>query len=384
MSTKRDYYEILDVAKGAGEEDIKKSYRKMAMQYHPDRAPEEKKKEYEEKFKEISEAYAVLSDKEKRAQYDRFGHAGIDGRYSYDDIFRGVDFESIFGDMGFGGSIFDDFFGFDIFGGGRRRRKSQGVRGSDLRYDLAVDFDDSVHGKEVQLTIPRNETCEKCKGNGVEPGFNTSTCSSCGGSGTIRQSHGFFSMASTCPTCKGTGKMIDHPCKKCHGNGVEKKERKISVKIPEGVEDGTRLKITGEGEAGRQGGSHGDLYIFISVRKHKFFERKGNDVYCEVSINIPQAVLGTDIMVETIDNKKAKIKIPSGTQSGRVFRLKNMGFKDLHGYGKGDQLVRVQVDIPKKISSQERQLYTDLGKLSKENHSPAARSFFDHMKDYFV
>lgn len=382
MTTKRDYYDILGVSKSTSEEDIRKVYRKLAMQYHPDRASEGNKKENEEKFKEISEAYAVLSDKEKRTQYDRFGHAGIDGHYSHEDIFRGVDFESVFSDIGFGGSIFDDFFGFDFFGG--RQKKSRGFRGSDLRYDLTVDFNDSVKGKEIQLSIPRNETCDNCKGSGSEPGYKPNTCPTCRGTGTVRQSHGFFSMASSCPTCHGAGKTISHPCKKCRGSGVVKKERKISVNIPAGVEDGTRLKITGEGEAGRQGGSNGDLYIFISVRKHKFFERKENDVYCEVSINIPQAVLGTEIEVETIEGKKVKIKIPTGTQSGRVFRLKSLGFNDIHGYGKGDQLVRVHVEISKKLSSREKQLYMELAKLSKENNAPAPRSFFDHMKDYFV
>jgi len=390
MSTQRDYYEILGVSKTATPEEIKKKYRKLAMEFHPDRAPADKKKEYEEKFKEMSEAYAVLSDPQKRQQYDQFGHAGINGRYSAEDIFRGVDFESIFHDMGFGGgggSIFEDFFDFDIFGSGRRgrgRRATRGTRGSDLRYDLTIDFIDSVKGKEVQLTVPRNETCDKCKGSGVEPGYTTETCRTCKGSGQMRQSQGFFSIATTCPTCGGTGKTINHPCKKCRGAGVTKKERKISVTIPAGVEDGMRLKMAGEGEAGRYGGPAGDLYIFISVNPHKFFERKGNDVYSEVSITVPQAVLGTEIQVETIEGKKAKIKIPSGTQSGRIFRLRSMGFRDIHGYNKGDQLVRVQVEIPKKLSSKEKQLYTELAKLSKENLSPSQSSFFDHMKDYFV
>jgi len=385
MTTKRDYYEILGISRNASDEEIKKAYRKLAMQYHPDRAPADKKKEYEEKFKEISEAYAVLSDKQKRAQYDQFGHAGIDGKYSYDDIFRGVDFESIFEDLGFGGSIFEDFFGgFDIFGTSRRRRRSQGIRGSDLRYDLTIDFEDSVKGKEVQLRIPRNETCDRCNGSGVEPGYSASTCSTCNGTGRVRQSHGFFSISSTCPTCNGTGKVINHPCKKCHGSGVIKRERTISVNIPPGIEDGTRLKISGEGEAGRNGGPPGDLYIVVNVKKHKFFERKNNDVYCEVSISIPQAVLGTEIEVETIDGKKAKIKIPPGTQSGKIFRLKNLGFKDIHGYGRGDQFVRVNVEIPKKLSSKEKELYMELAKLSKDNRNPTHRSFFDHMKDYFI
>ncbi len=387
MAEKRDYYEILGVSKTANDEEIKKKYRKLAMQYHPDKAPENKKAEYEETFKEMSEAYAVLSDPEKRAQYDRFGHAGINGKYNASDIFSGVDFESIFQDIGFGrggGSIFEDFFDFDVFGGGRRRRGSRGTRGSDLRYDLTIEFEDSVKGKEARLTIPRNETCEQCKGSGVEPGHSTSNCSTCNGVGKVRQSTGFFSIASTCPTCGGTGKIITNPCKKCRGAGVTKKERKISVTIPAGVEDGTRLKITGEGEAGRYGGPQGDLYIFLNVKKHRFFERRGNDIYSEVTITVPQSVLGTEIQVETIDGKKAKIKIPSGTQSGRVFRLRSLGFKDIHGYNKGDQLVRVQVDIPKKISSKEKQLYSELAKLGKENFSPTQTSFFDQMKDYFV
>ena len=383
MATKRDYYEVLGVSKTAGAEEIKKKYRKLAMQFHPDKAPADKKNEHEEIFKEMSEAYAVLSDQDKRAQYDRFGHAGIDGRYSQEDIFRGVDFESVFHDIGFGGSIFEDFFDFDIFGGGRRRRSSPGTRGSDLRYDLTVDFEDSVKGKEVQLTIPRNETCGQCKGTGVEPGHSTITCSTCEGAGKVRQSHGFFSVASTCPTCGGTGKVISHPCKKCRGAGVTRKERKLSVTVPAGVEDGTRLKISREGEAGRYGGPQGDLYIFINVRKHEFFERRGNDVYSEVAITIPQAVLGTEIQVKTIEGKKAKIKIPSGTQSARVFRLRSLGFKDIHGYGKGDQFVRIIVDIPKKLSSKEKQLYSEIARLTKENFSPTQISFFDRMKDYF-
>ncbi|MDD5067574.1 MAG: molecular chaperone DnaJ, partial [bacterium] len=296
MSTKRDYYEILGVPKTSTEDEIKKAYRKLAMEFHPDRAPAEKKKEYEEKFKELSEAYAVLMDKNKRVQYDQYGHAGIDNKYSYEDIFRNVDFDSIFSDMGFGGSIFDDFFGFDIFNTGRRtRRKSEGIRGSDLRYDLSVSFEEAVKGKEIEITIPRNEACDTCKGSGVEPGHSTATCTVCNGTGRIRQSQGFFSIASTCYKCGGTGKMNDHPCKKCRGTGVTKKERKLSVKIPPGVDDGNQLKISGEGEAGRYNGPSGSLYIFIHVHHHPYFDRRGNDIYTEVSISVTQAVLGAEI-----------------------------------------------------------------------------------------
>ncbi len=385
MSTKRDYYEILGVSKDATNEEIKRAYRKLAMQYHPDKAPADKKKEYEEKFKEISEAYAVLSDKEKRAQYDRFGHSGIDGRYSYDDIFRNADFSSIFEDLGFGGSIFEDFFGFgDIFGGGRRRRRHEGIRGSDLRYDLTIDFEDAVKGKEVQITVPRNEKCEHCNGTGVEPGYTATTCSTCGGTGRIRQAQGFFSISTTCPKCGGTGKINTHPCKVCRGSGVVRRERKISVKIPAGVEDGTRLKIRGEGEAGRNGGPNGDLYIFINVRKHSFFDRRGNDVYCEVPITITQAVLGGEIEVPTIDGKKVKIKIPSGTQSGKVFRIKGMGFPDIHTKRKGDMYVRVKVYIPEKLTSRQKELFKELSKTLDENRNPNPRSFFDSMRDFFA
>lgn len=379
--TKRDYYEILGVSRDATEEEIKKAYRRLALQYHPDRAPEDKKKEYEEKFKEISEAYAVLSDKEKRAQYDRFGHSGIDGRYSYEDIFRGVDFDSIFEDLGFGGSIFEDFFGFDIFGTGSRRKSRRGIRGADLRYDLTIDFEDAIKGKEVQIKIPRSERCERCNGSGIEPGYSDTICPVCNGTGQVTQSHGFFHISTTCYKCKGSGRIIKNPCKECGGSGIVKKERTLSVKIPAGVEDGTRLKIAGEGEAGRDGGPNGDLYIFISVRKHKFFERQGNDVYIEVPITIPQAVLGAEIEVPTIDNKRVKLKIPPGTESGKIFRLKGLGFPNLHGYGKGDQLVRVIIDIPKKLSAKERELFEKLAEVME--NSSYHKGFVNKMRDFF-
>lgn len=378
MSTKRDYYEILGVPKTSTEEEIKKAYRKLAMDIHPDRAPADKKHEYEEKFKEISEAYAVLMDKNKRAQYDRFGHAGIDSRYSTEDIFRNVDFDSIFSDMGFGGSIFEDFFGFDFFNTGRRsRRKSEGVRGSDLRYDLTIDFEEAVRGKEIEITIPRNESCDTCKGSGVEPGHTAVTCAVCGGTGRIRQSQGFFSIASNCYKCGGSGKVNDHPCRKCRGSGVLKKERKLSIKIPAGVDDGNQLKISGEGEAGRLGGPPGNLYIFIRVRKHRFFDRRENDFYTEVSISMAQAALGTEILVPAIDGKQVKIKIPPGTPSGKIFRLKGLGVNDLHGYGKGDQFVRVVVEIPRKMNARQKQLLSELSKTLGESTAPEPRSFLN-------
>jgi len=383
MAEKRDYYEILGVSRDATDEEIKKAYRKLAMQYHPDRAPADKKKEYEEKFKEISEAYAVLSDKEKRAQYDRFGHSGIDGRYSYEDIFRGVDFDSIFEDLGFGGSIFEDFFGFDIFGTGRRRRRETGVRGADLRYDLTIDFDDAVKGKEVEIMVPRNERCERCGGSGVEPGYSKDICPVCHGSGQVTQSHGFFHISTTCYKCGGTGYIIKNVCKNCRGSGVVKKDRRISIKIPAGIEDGTKLKITGEGEAGKNGGPNGDLYIFVHVKKHPFFEREGDDVYCEVPISITQAVLGTEIEVPTIDNKKVKVTIPPGTQSGKIFKLRGLGFENINTHRIGDFLIKVIVEIPKKLSQKEKELFKELSKYLDKNYSNQPRSFTDRMEDIF-
>ncbi|MBN1898023.1 MAG: molecular chaperone DnaJ [Spirochaetes bacterium] len=384
MSTKRDYYDILGVNKSVSQDEIKKAFRKLAMQYHPDRAPENKKKEFETKFKEISEAYAVLSDEKKRAQYDKFGHAGIDSRYSYEDIFRNVDFESIFGDLGFGGSIFEDFFGFDIFGSGRRKGRTRGFRGNDLRYDLTIDFDDSVKGREVRIHVPRNEKCETCSGSGVEKGYSTTTCSVCGGSGQVRQSHGFFSISSTCYKCGGTGQVNAHPCKTCRGSGLAKKERTITVNIPPGVDHGMKLKMAGEGEAGKNGGSPGDLYIVVQVKHHKFFDREDNDVYCEVSITYPQAVMGTEIEVPTIENKKVKVKIPPGTESGKIFRLKGLGFPDIHGYRQGDQMVRVVVDIPKKINNRQKQLLKEIAQTMDSNRNPSPRSFINRMKDVFA
>jgi molecular chaperone DnaJ len=397
MATKRDYYEILGVDKKASIDDIKLSYRKLAMQYHPDK---NKALDAEDKFKEISEAYAVLSDQGKRQQYDQFGHAGIDQRYSREDIFRGVNFEDIFRDIGVifhgfggtGGDIFNIIFGggmgsgdsgmgsggsggSDIGGnrgmGGRNGWKSESrrydapIRGSDILYKLDINLEDVANGKTVELEVPRTEICSVCNGSGTKPGTYQKMCSICKGSGQISSMKntpfGRFMTTSICGTCRGTGNVIDSPCVSCHGGGTVKKFRKIEVKITPGVDIGSRLRIAGEGDVGKQGGPNGDLYIEINVRPHNIFMRNGNDLVMETIINIVQAALGVEIMVPTIDGK-VKMKIPPGTQNGHVFRLKGKGVQSIHTSWKGDQLVRIRVAIPTKLTDKQKNLLREFEK----------------------
>ncbi len=370
MATKRDYYEILGVDKKASSEDIKTTYRKLAMQYHPDR---NKAPDAEEKFKEISEAYAVLSDQNKRQQYDQFGHAGIDMRYSQEDIFRGAapDIEDIlrdFGRGGFGGgferggSIFDVFFG----GGGRREGPS---RGSDILYELAIDFEEAAAGKKVELEVPRTETCDVCHGSGAKPGTAPKTCPTCHGSGQVSRTQntpfGRFMTTSTCQTCRGNGEVIDAPCTACHGSGRVQRRRKLEVKIPPGVDTGSRLRVPGEGEAGEKGGPSGDLYVEIYVKPHSIFTRQENDIIMEVTVSFTQAALGDEIVVPTLDGK-AEMKIPPGTQNGHVFRLRGKGFPSLHMSGRGDQLVKIKVDVPTKLTERQKQLLKEFAGISGE------------------
>ncbi len=383
--TKRDYYEILGVNKNASKDEIKKAYRKLAMKYHPDKASENDKKQSEEKFKEISEAYAVLSDDQKRQRYDQFGHAGIDSQYTSEDIFRGADFSSIFEDLGFGGSIFDEIFGGSgfgsIFGGGTRTSTYQ-RRGPDLQYNMSITFKEAAFGTKKEIIIPRYEKCPKCQGEGTAPGTSKETCPKCGGTGKISMSRGFFSVSSTCNRCHGTGKVISVPCSHCHGTGRVKKNRKLTVKIPAGVDNGSHLRIAGEGETGMYGGRSGDLYILINVQEHPIFQRQGSDIYCEVPISFPQAVLGANIKIPTL-NGKVKMKVPSGTQSSKVFRLRGKGITSIHSYGKGDLLVKVIVETPTNLNKEQLEYVKKFAAICGEEVSPMQKSFMEKLKDLF-
>jgi molecular chaperone DnaJ len=385
MATKRDYYEILGVKKSANLDEIKKAYRELALRYHPDRVPHEQKKEAEEKFKEISEAYAVLSDSNKRALYDQYGHSGIDQRYAYEDIFKGADFSSVFqdlGDFGFGGGLFDEIFsdlGFNIFGGRQTRGSSGRRRGRDLQISVDITLEEAAGGVEKTITVPRYEECPTCSGSGAKPGTKKTTCPQCKGSGRTVVSSGFFQLAQTCLRCRGEGAIIQTPCPDCRGEGRSKVTRKIKVKIPAGVDTGSSLRIRGEGEAGTSG--HGDLYVIIEVRLHPVFQRHDNDILTEITINLSKAILGGEIEVPTL-NGKVSMKVPIGTQSGRIFRLKEKGIPDLHGRGIGDELVKVNVEIPTRLTPEQRRLIEEFARLSGEDVNNK-ESFSDKIKKAF-
>lgn len=363
MATKRDYYEILGVDKKVSTTDIKSAYRKLAMQYHPDR---NKSPDAEEKFKEISEAYAVLSDQNKRQQYDQFGHAGIDMRYSQEDIFRGAapDIDDIlrgFGIHGFGrGGIFDIFFG-------EKKRHEGPYRGSDILYGLSINFEDAAFGKTIDIQVPKTETCEKCGGSGARPGTLPKTCSACKGTGQMSKTQntpfGRFVTTSTCRTCNGIGTIIDEFCLTCHGSGNTQRMRRLEVKIPPGVDTGSRLRVPGEGDAGKKGGPPGDLYVEINVGPHDIFIRNGNDILVEAKISFVQAALGDEIMVPTLDGN-AKMKVPHGTQNGHIFRLRGKGFPSLHMSGKGDQLVKINIDVPTKLNEKQIRLLREFAEAN--------------------
>ncbi len=365
MATKRDYYEVLGVERGADGDAIKKAYRKVALKYHPDRNQGDAAAE--ERFKEASEAYQVLSDGEKRAQYDRFGHAAFEQGGGFD--FNAAGFEDVFGD------IFGDFFG-------GRRGRNRASRGDDLRYDLEIEFEEAIFGVEKKIRVPRLSSCEACGGEGTRDGASRETCLACAGAGQIRYQQGLFSVAKTCPECQGAGSVIRDPCGECGGAGAIHQQQSLSVKIPAGVDHGSRLKLRGEGEAGRRGGPPGDLYVVIHVREHAFFRREGVDVICEVPIGMTQAALGTEIQVPT-PHGVVKMKIPSGTQSGKVFRLKGKGAPDLRGYGNGDMLARVAVEIPRKLTKKQKQLLEEFASLSGEDVHPESKGFFDKVKEMF-
>ncbi|MCX5716382.1 MAG: molecular chaperone DnaJ [Candidatus Omnitrophica bacterium] len=384
MSTKRDYYEILGVKKNASLDEIKKAYRELALQHHPDRVPHEQKKEAEEKFKEISEAYAVLSDSQKRSLYDQYGHSGIDQKYAYEDIFKGADFSSIFeglGDFGFGGGLLDEIFGdlgFDIFGGAGRSRRSRSNHGRDLQIAMDITLEEAAKGTEKTVTVPRYEVCQTCSGSGAKPGTKKTTCPQCRGAGRTVVSKGYFQLAQTCPRCRGQGEVIQTPCPDCKGGGRTKVTRKIKVKVPAGVDTDSQLRVRGEGEAGPAG--HGDLYVVIEVHPHPVFERHGNDIVTSVTISLSKAVLGAEIEVPTLDGH-VKMKIPAGTQSGKIFRLREKGIPDLHNRGTGDELVRVDVEIPSRLTAEQRKSIEEFARASGE--AVNKESFTEKIKKTF-
>jgi molecular chaperone DnaJ len=384
MSTKRDYYEVLGVKKNATLDEIKKVYRELALRYHPDRVEHQQKKEAEEKFKEISEAYAVLSDSQKRALYDQHGHSGIDQKYAYEDIFKGADFSSVFqdlGDYGAGAGLFEEIFsdlGFNIFGTRSGRSSSSRRRGRDLQIAVDISLEEAALGVEKTIVVPRYEICSVCSGSGAKPGTKKTSCQQCKGSGRTVVSNGFFQLAQTCSRCKGEGSVIQTPCQDCRGEGRMKITRKIKVKIPVGVDTGSSLRVRGEGESGLAG--KGDLYVIIEVRPHSVFKREENDIITEITISLSKAILGAEVDVPALDGK-ISMKIPAGTQPGRIFRLKEKGIPDLHGRVPGDELIRVNVEIPRSLSTEGRRLIEEFAKLSGE--SVNKESFADKIKRTF-
>ncbi|UCZ56429.1 molecular chaperone DnaJ [Desulfurispirillum indicum] len=373
---KRDYYEVLEVNKNASETEIKKAYRKLAIQYHPDKNPGDK--EAEEKFKEASEAYEVLSDPQKRTQYDQFGHSTNGGFGNYQSHgYSNVNFEDIFGD-------FEDIF--NMFGGGGSRRSSgrsgtQRRQGSDLLFELEITFEEAAFGATRQIKVPKMETCTKCGGSGANSPEDVETCATCGGRGQVRRTQGFFSLTQTCPDCRGAGRKIKNKCSHCHGVGKVRVEKSLSVNIPAGVETGNRLRLNGEGESGQNGGPAGDLYIQLTVKPHAIFEREGNNVYCDVPVSFVTVTLGGEVEVPTLTGK-AKLKIPEGTQTGKIFRLKGKGIADIHGRTIGDQLVRIVVHTPTKLSARQKELLLELQKELGDS-AASGNGFWDKVKGMF-
>ena len=375
MSKKRDYYEILGLSRDASDEDIKKSYRKLAMKHHPDRNPDDKSAEG--KFKEAKEAYEMLSEPDKRRAYDAYGHAGVSQNAGG-------------GEQGFGGfsEAFGDIFG-DIFGGGRgggRGGGSQVYRGADLRYNLEITLEQAARGTETKIRIPTLEECDTCDGTGAKKGTSAKTCHTCGGVGQVRMQQGFFSVQQTCPTCKGTGKYIPEPCTVCSGTGRIKKHKTLSVKIPPGVDDGDRIRLASEGEAGVNGGPAGDLYVVVQLKAHSVFQRNGADLHCEMPISFSIAALGGEISIPTLDGE-AKIKIPAETQSGQTFRLRGKGIKPVRQTSAGDLMCHVVVETPVRLTDRQKELLRELEEINKndgDKHNPRAKGFMDKVKEFFA
>lgn len=374
--SKRDYYEVLGIDRNASETEIKRAFRQLAKKYHPDLNPDNK--EAEQKFKEINEAYEVLSDSDKKARYDRFGHAGVDQNGGFGQGFGG--FTGGFGD------IFEDIF--DMFGGGfSSTRKNAPRKGSDIKYRLDIDFEEAAFGAEKEIEFSRTENCSKCNGTGAEPGTNKTKCSKCSGTGEIKYAQntpfGKIVRVGTCDICHGSGEIIDKPCTTCSGSGKKRKTRKINIKIPAGVDTGSVIPLRGEGESGEKGGPSGDLYIYINVKPHEIFTREGNDIFCEVPISFVQASLGAEIDIPSLEDE-IKHVIPEGTQTGTVFKFKNKGIPNVRGYGRGDQYVKVVVKVPTKLTENQRELLKQFAIESGERVSEHKKGFFDKVKDAFT
>jgi molecular chaperone DnaJ len=381
-TTKRDYYEVLGVSRGASAEDIKKAYRKLAVKFHPDKNPGDKSAE--DKFKELGEAYEVLSDADKRAAYDRFGHSafqqgggfgGAGGMHDPFDIFR-----EVFGAGRGGGGIFESIFG-DAMGGDGGERGGRG-RGSDLRYDMRITFEEAARGVEKEIEISKLQSCDTCHGSGAEPGSKVTTCPTCAGHGQVAVSRGFFNIAQTCPRCRGAGQTIEKPCHTCRGEGRVEKTTKIKIKIPAGVEDGTRLRSSSQGEGGVRGGPSGDLYVVLHVEAHEIFQREGTDLFCSVPISFAKAALGGEVSVPTLEGS-AVLKVPAGTPSGKTFRLRSKGLPEVHGRGVGDLHVRLYVEVPTKLNAMQRAHLQAFADACDEHTHPEETSFFKKAKDFF-
>ena len=372
--SKRDYYEILSVAKSADAKEVKRAYRKLAMKYHPDRNPDDK--EAEGKFKEATEAYEILSDEQKRGAYDQYGHAGVDGSAGQGGFGGGGqgNFSDVFGD------VFGDIFG----GGGRGGRRSGPQRGSDLKYNLELNLEQAVKGAEVKIRVPALAECDVCDGAGTKSGSKPTTCNTCHGQGQVRMQQGFFSVQQACPTCQGQGTIIKDPCNSCHGQGVKEETKTLNVKVPAGVDNGDRIRLTGEGEAGPHGGPRGDLYVETHIKPHDIFERDGRNLYCDVPISIADAALGGEIEVPTLDGR-VNLKIPAETQSGKLFRLRGKGVVPVRGGAQGDLLCRVMVETPVKLTEHQKKILKEFQASLKggDKHSPRKKTWFDNVKTFF-
>lgn len=375
--TKRDYYEILGVDRGVGDSDLKGAYRKMALKYHPDRNPENT--DAEEKFKEAAEAYSILSDPQKRAAYDRYGHAGVQGAGAPAgfDPNTFADFSDILE-----GFFFGDFFGTRS-GGGRSSRASRPQRGEDLRFDLEIEFEDAVRGKTVEIQVPRHDPCSRCHATGADPDGGTVTCSICNGRGEVIYQQSFLSIRRTCSQCNGRGKLIRKACTQCKGEGYIRADKKLQLNIPAGIETGNHLRVSGQGQPGVNGGPSGDLYVVVTVKEHPIFERDGINLMCTVPVNVAQAALGTDVDVLTFDGLQT-VKIPEGTQSGERVRLRGLGVPNLNGHGRGDLFVQVEVHVPKKLTRDQRKLFESLRETLPAENEPKEKSIIEKVKDYFM